>query len=844
MRRFFRKLSRRYRLEEDLESELALHRELSAARGNPIPLGNVTQIAEESRDLWRFNFIENLWRDLIYATRGLRRSRTLLFTAVLSLALGIGANATIFSLAVEFLFSEPSVKDAGSLVYARLGGNSHAQSNVLEFVRRSGLFQDVAGVNDESFVNWNNGSETRPIFSVFTTKNFFTALGVPVERGRGILPDDPDDVVVLAHGFWSTYFNSDPAILGRPINLDGKICTVIGILPAGNRTVTGFGYAPDVYLPSYLRDTALAMYARLKPGMSRGEALAGLRTVAARLDAESPTFFKYTDNVALSPIAGFARISGDEDVMTIGLFFAALLVVVGLVLLIACVNVAGLLLARASARRREIATRLAIGAGKGRLLQQLLIESLLLSILGAGCGLALAQGIATLLGHLRLPLPVPIRLHIEPDWRLAIYAAFLTIATTLTCGLLPALHALKESIVPNLQRERRMRLRRTLVIAQIATSLIVLTIGFLFLRNLSRSTAINPGFDIRNTLRAEVHLPPESYKDGARILRYVDQALAELRILPGVEAAGAARIVPFTDQTRLGGRITFPDTGEQRPVNFHWNAITSGFFATMGIPIRQGRDFTSADRGETRVAVVNRAFVDRYFGGRTPVGTVFSRTGLGATYRVVGVVEGTKNVTIGEDDQPQLYEPLAQIANDRPRIQFVLKSAIPPAAQLEPVRDVLRRVEPAAGLEVATMYSSIGLAFLPSQIGAALMGSIGVLGLLLAAVGLYGTMLYSVTRRTREIGVRMAIGATRANISGMIVMDSAKLIGIGSLIGLSIAFFAVKPLTMFLVPGLQPTDPTSFMAVLLVLAATGLIASWGPVRRALSIDAASCLREE
>ena len=249
-------------------------------------------------------------------------------------------------------------------------------------------------------------------------------------------------------------------------------------------------------------------------------------------------------------------------------------------------------------------------------------------------------------------------------------------------------------------------------------------------------------------------------------------------------------------------------------------------------------------KNKKNVAVVNRAFVDRYFGGRTPVGTVFSRTGLGATYRVVGVVEGTKNVTIGEDDQPQLYEPLAQIANDRPRIQFVLKSAIPPAAQLEPLRDVLRRVEPAAGLEVATMYSSIGLAFLPSQIGAALMGSIGVLGLLLAAAGLYGTMVYSVTRRTREIGVRMAIGATRANISGMILMDSAKLIGIGSLIGLSIAFFAVKPLTMFLVPGLRPTDPTSFMAVLLVLAATGLIASWGPVRRALSIDAASCLREE
>jgi predicted permease len=487
-------------------------------------------------------------------------------------------------------------------------------------------------MNEESFVNWNDGAQTRPIYSVFTTKNFFKAIGVPVERGRGIRPDDPDNVVVLNHGFWSASFHSDPAILGRTINLDGKDYTVIGILPASNRGLTGFGYTPDVYMPRYLSDTLLAIYARLRPGMSRGEALAGLRTVAARLDAQRRAgAFKLSEDVRVSPIAGFARLRGDSEAMAIGLFFAMLLVVVGLVLLVACVNVAGVLLARASSRRRELAIRLALGAGRGRLVQQLLAEGLLLSIAGTACGLGLAHGIAALIDRLRLPLPIPIHLHIEADWRLALYTAFLLLVATLACGLLPAWRTANESIAPKLARERRMRLHRTLVTAQIAISVVVLAMGCLFVRNLSLSAAINPGFDVHHTVRAEVHLPPERYSDGAKILRYADQALAELRSLPGVQAAGAARIVPFTDQTRMGGRITFADNGEQRPVLFQWNAITPGFLAAMGIPIRQGRDFTKGDQGQTRVAIVNREFVRRYFGGRSAIGTISGEPGWRAT---------------------------------------------------------------------------------------------------------------------------------------------------------------------------------------------------------------------
>jgi putative ABC transport system permease protein len=244
---------------------------------------------------------------------------------------------------------------------------------------------------------------------------------------------------------------------------------------------------------------------------------------------------------------------------------------------------------------------------------------------------------------------------------------------------------------------------------------------------------------------------------------------------------------------------------------------------------------------------VNRAFVERYIHGRTPVGAEFIWGPKGAPrLRIVGVVEGTKNVTIGEDDQAQLFQPfnLGQLGDDQPRLQFVLRSATPPVSQLDAVRQVLRRVEPSAGLEVATLYSSIGLAFLPSQVGAVLMGSIGVLGLLLASIGLYGTLVYTVTRRTHEIGIRVALGATRANISRMILFDSARLIALGSAVGLAIAFFVTKPLAMFLVPGLKPADPLSFLAVAVILGVTGLAASWGPVRRALAIDPASCLRDE
>jgi len=845
MRRLFLKLFHRRRMQREIQAELAFHRDMAGRHQGALPLGDTARIAEYGYDLWRFNFLENLWRDLVYAARSLRRSPALVFTALLSLGLGIGVNAAMFSLGVEFLLSEPSVRDGESLVSIELGGNSHSPVQVSDFLRSSGLFAGVTGENEEVVSNFNDGVETRQVYSVYTAKNYFTLLGIPLLHGRGFLSGDPDQVAVLSYAFWRKRFGGDPAVVGRPVNLDGRMCTVVGILPEHHRTLIGFGYSPDLFLPRYLDSTMLAIYARLKPGMPLPAARAGLITVARRMDAEMPAQYKYAAEVRIAPIAGYARLKAEQsNMLAVEVFFALLLAVTGLVLLIACVNVASLLLARASSRRREIATRLALGASRGRLLQQLLAESLLLSLLGAALGVALAEFTAVLLARVHLPLPIPIRLQIQPDWRLAIYAMLLTTFAALACGFLPALQSMKHSLNQDLRRESRMRLRRALVAAEIAISVIVLAAGFLFLRNLLDSSGVNPGFDVLHTVRANVNLPPVGYRDASRKTAYINRVVASLAALPGMENVAAARVVPFNGGERFMTGITFPDNREQRRAFFFWNGVTPGYFRTMGVPLLQGRTFVAADRG-ANVVIVNRAFVVRYLGGRKPLGTVFLWGADGKTpYRIVGVAEGTKTLTIGEEPQPQLYEPLAQIVNDRQGIEFVMRSAIPPSLQLAAVRRTLHQIEPTAGAQVDTMYSSIGMAFLPSQVGAALMGSTGLLGLLLATIGVYGVMAYSVARRTREIGVRIAVGASRSAIARMVLRDSALVTFPGTAIGLTVALFVTKPLAMFLVPGLKPADPMNFAAVALAMLLTGLVATLDPIRRAINVDPNTTLRDE
>lgn len=842
MRRIWLKLWKRRSLERDLEQELKFHRQMAEENGNPISLGNTAIIEESARDLWRFTTLENLWRDLVYAARGLRRSKSLTISALVSLALGIGANAAMFSLAVSFLFSLPSVSSPESMVAIRLGGNSHVPRDTWQALESSGVFQGVAGQNEEMFVNWNSGTETRRLFAVSTTKNFFAVIGGPMELGRGWGPGDPDQVAVLRNDFWRKNLNGDPGVVGKAIQLDGKAFTVVGVLPRDHRTLLGFGFSPDLYLPAQRPDTALALYARLKHEMNVNEARAALRVLAERMDREMPSPWKRASRIDIAPLASFARI-GAENLQPIAIFFAIVLLIFGLVLLVACVNVASLLLGRASARRQEIAVRLSLGASRGRLVQQLLAESVVLAVSGAALGLILAKAITLAMEQITLPFPLPIRIQAATDWRVAGYAALLAIFATLVCGLFPAWQTARESLTASMHRERRLRLRRFLVAGQLAVSVVVLSIGFLFLHNLTRSASISPGFDVRNTLRAEIHLPPEQYKLSEPKLAYAQQVTAELKGLPGILNVAAARIVPFTDSTRMRIDMQFGDNGEKFIAHFNWNAVTPDYFEAMGIPMLAGRRFPEK-AGAVPQVMVNDVFAERYLKGRNAPGTLIIWGEPPKPYEIAGVVASTKNMTIGEDPMPQIYEPLAQIRNERPRIQFVIKSATPPALQLEAVRAAIRRIEPGASVEVSTLYSSIGLAFLPSQIGAAIMGSIGILGLILAMVGLYGVMSYSVARRTREIGVRMAIGADAAGISRLVLRDAAVLLAAGISVGLAIALLATRPLAMFLVAGMSPADPLTFSAVVAALAICGMAATIGPLRRALAVDPAACLRCE
>ena len=844
IRRILLKLVRRRRLQRELEAELDFHREMASAGGNPIPFGNTAVIREYAFDLWRFNRLENLWRDLVFAVRTLRKSPGFVLAALVSLGLGIGINTAIFSLAVEFLLSQPSVRDANSVVYLRQDGNSHMQPATVDLLRRSGVFEDVAGENEETFINFNNGSETRQIFALQATKNYFTVLGVPVAQGRGWNESDPDEVAVLSHRFWRTRLGGDPAIVGKVIRLDGRSYTVLGILPADYRSLIGYGYAPDVFVPKYIAGTVLAAYARLKPGMMLGQVNAAMPALGERLNRELPGEEELNRRLHASPIAGVARMQKDGQALSVILFFVTLLLIVGLVLIIACVNVANLLLARAAARTQEIATRLALGASRGRLLQQLLAESLVLSIAGAGVGFILALAAAKAAASIPLPFPVPIRLRIDPDWRVASYAAVLAIVSAVSSGAAPAWQSVRQSLSAGMHRERKQRLRRALVIVQIAVSFVVLTTAALFLQNLARSTSISPGFDVQHTIRADVYLPPAKYKDSSTILAFTGRTLERLRAIPGVTSAAAARIIPFTDNSHYSSDVTFSATGEKRFVQFNWNAVTPDYFRAMDIPLLRGRTFGPQDNGTRLVVIVNDVFVRQYLRGREPQGATFLWGPDRAAYTIVGVVRATKNMTIGESPRAQLYEPLAQIRNDRTRIQFVIRSALPPAGQVAAVRQTLRQADLSAGLEVETMFAGIGFAFLPSQVGAALMGSVGALALLLALIGLYGVLTYSITRRKREIGIRVAVGATSKHISALVFADFAHLLARGIGLGLAVALMVTRPLAIFLVPGLRPSDPASFAGVIVMLGAAGFLAAFGAVRRALRIDPIESLRCE
>jgi len=814
--------------------------------------GSSVRMREQTRAAWQLKWLEDLLSDLRYALRALRRNPGFAAAAIFSLALGIGANTTIFSLTMEFLFSQPSCRHPETLAAMRIGGNSDIEMAKYRFLRDAHLFEGLAGSFLEGESNWRFGNDTYRLHVMRVTDNFFTLIGVPVAMGRPIELGDRD-VVVLSYRFWQSRLSSNPDFLGRTLVVDGQPRTVIGILPRNHRTLIGFGWSPDLYLPVSHEDDLVGLTARLPPGMSRKAAYARLVAACKELDKVYPMGGggnqSWAVNVEVAPIVGMERLKSME-LAPFAAFFGMLMIVVGLVLLIACANVSSLLLARASSRRQELAIRLAIGAARNRIIRQLLAESLLLALLGTFAGLLVNFWLTGVMNRVQLPLPVPVQLLIEPDWRLLFYSAGLAIVSALVAGLLPALKATRGGVNAALKlNERQVGTRRTLgnalVAGQLAVSVVLLATGFLFVRNMTKAMKMNPGFDAEHTVWAYMRLVPDKYMEPQKIRGIARDALRELHSIAGVEAATIVRAVPLNDHIHMGADIRTDLDDHPIRVQFTYNSVAPEYFKTMGIPILQGREFLSSDRdGSPQVAIINENLARRLFDNRNPVGhTLRIVPAFDRPIMLIGVAKNSKYFTIGEENALAMYTPYFQLGDTIVNLNFLVRAAYPPGVVKE-ISRTLGRLDSSAAIEVKLMRDALGFAFLPSRVGAALLGTMGLLGLALASIGLYGVLAYAVSRRIREIGLRMALGADSCAIVRMVIGQSLSLVATGVAIGLALAVFATRPLAMFLVPELSTTDPATFVAVLAVLVTVALAATLGPALRAVRVDPVIALRYE
>jgi predicted permease len=870
-------LVRRDRFDRELDEEMRFHIEMKTrenleAGASPEEahyaarrtFGNMTLLREVSRDMWGFTSLESLLRDFRYSARTLRKSPGFTLVAIVSLALGIGVNTAIFNLFNEVFLKDLSARDPGRLLRIEAGRAGQMSYPNYRDLQENRIFDGLAAytLSQES---WSAGTATRTVRSHLVTSNFFDVLGVQAARGRTFpdaeaKPEQKPQLVVLSHQFWQRQLGSEPDIIGRDLTLNGRPFTIIGILPEKYRSVAEFGEAPELYLPLSellvpgLHDRHQSLFiviGRLPAGLSPRQAEAALTAAARRLEQTHPQQNKDFGQAAAHAMSGIQKLEKyDAEVW----FLAGLLfLVVSLVFVIACANVASMLLARGVSRRREIAMRLALGASRCRLVQQLLVESMVLALLASGVALLFNLWLNMVLNRIQILAGMTFQL--EPDFRLLLYALSLAIVTSLLCGLVPALQATRSRLVPALKDEaqefghRRFTLRSFLVAGQVAVSVVLLVMGGLFLRSLLEIGGARPGFDVDHTLVLSVNLVRGQHT-GEQEKLFFEQAMDRLEAVPGARSASCAGIVPLSFASS-GDRLWLEGQEDGPGVATYLNVVGRRYFETLGIAVLRGREFGAGDReGVAPVAIVNEAFIrrcsDKWGPDADPLGKRLVQ-GEGRDRRfleIVGVVADSKYLSPGEAPEPQVYLSYLQPQQVRRVRSLLLRTAGPPATVLAPAKRAIVDLDRSAEVQVLTMSDHVSRAFWPSRIGVLVLGSLGGLGLLLAMVGLYGVMSYAVSRRTSEIGIRMALGASRGLVLWMILKDGLILLGVGGLIGLAIAALATGPLAMFLASTVSPTDPATLISVLLLIALVGAAASFVPARRATGVDPVVALRRE
>lgn len=796
-------------------------------------------------------FFADVRRDIALGIRLLGRYPGFSAISIATLALAIGGNTAVFTIINTLLLTPPPVAEPAGLVRVHTGQSLASWTTYQDLRDRGTVFSSLAAARLGSMPLHASAQTTR-LMGQITSPNFLATLGVAAEVGRIYIDGESPETIVLAHHIWRQHFAADPGVVGRTIVIGGRSLQVVGVMPRGFRALAPPGVRLDFWMPLAPRRDAASLQnrlltqfeitGRLKPGVERAAATAELRLLASQLRAEHPELPEALLGIEALGVDGIYAFQGMARlVFPVFAFLALLAVVSGFVLVIGCSNIAGLLVGRGAMRQRDLAVRMSLGSSRRRLLQQLLTECLVLAFAGGAAGLLVAIGLTELVRRAVATLPFPLAFTFELDYRVLLYAVGLATATAVMFGLLPARGALRLDLVSTLKIEGsgspgRQRLRTLMVAAQVAVCAALVVWSVLFLRSLGRIHLVDPGFDANGVVTSTVELDRGAI-DAVQGDRILTEWVHRVQMSAAVESAAIANVVPLALAGREAFDVSLPHDPEGTRRRVVASRVTPGWFATVKIPLAAGRDFAWTDRrGAPAVAIVNETLARQFRGG-----DAVGRQVLYGTMRleIVGVARDSKYWTLGEVTQPQVYLPLQQHYTHYVTLHARTRDG---RGTADAIARELASLMPGTQVTTEAMSDLVAVAVRPAQIGAAATGIFGVLAVALAAFGVYGLVSFTVIQRTREIGIRRAVGATTGDVVRLIVRQHARLVAVGVAAGLLAGTLGATLLRSFLT-GVGPADPLSSVTAVAIVAGAALLATMVPALRATRVDPIAALRD-
>jgi putative ABC transport system permease protein len=890
MTNFWRNIFAKEKIDRDLDEEVRSYSDLlaqekmreginpeEARRAAKLQLGGVEQVKEEVRRARTGAWLDSVFQDFRYAARTLRKNPAFSAIAILTLALGIGASTAVFSLVNAVLLKPLPYPNSQQIVFPwrqppaglHVGYNEMpwGRPDFLFFAHESKSFQSVGAFKSDSFNLTGSGDAAR-LDGLRASAGFFPSLGISPIMGRTFSAEEDqighEHEVVLSYRLWRDRFGSDTQILGRALQLNSESYTVIGVMPQGfvfpraEEMPNGFPFPREtqLWVPLALvpgpiipgEDSELAVMGRLQPGITPAQAQSEMKVMSKRLEDFLPGgkgWFSILVTSMQRQIAGDMR----RPLLLI-------LGAVGVVLLIACSNVAGLLLSRSLARRKEFTLRAALGAGKWRLMRQVLTESLVLAGIG-GIGGVLIAKVAVHFVKFFAPPNIPRLDEVSLDIRVVSFALAITFVTGILFGLAPTIAGSRDNLVESLKEGGQRsgsspagaKLRNGLLISEVALALVLVISAGLLTRTFFHLLSVDPGFNPTRVLTFELTLPATKYTDQPQIVALYQRTLQSIRSLPGVESAGITAITPLAGATE-STTIRLPDHPSQdpkAPAFSNYTMVSPGYFAAAGTPLLRGRDFLDSDTADSLpVAIISSAMAKKYWPGEDAIGKQVAPTSKKyPEATIIGIVADVKRLSLREDPPPEMYVPYNQkVWPSLLTMDALVRTKVDPPSLTDTVRGALRSVDADLPLaKIATLNTIVDDSMTLPRFAMVVLGSFAALALLLASVGMYGVISYFVAQRTREIGVRVALGAQGRDVFGMVLGQGARLAAIGIALGLLAALAAARMMVSFLY-GVQPIDPLTFAALPFLLLCIALLACYLPARRAMRVDPMVALHHE